>query len=137
MSALHDRFAAHLDSLGLKKWAWEPKPFCAGGHPRPVYAMHGDLCQDCLDAHGIDGSVPQSYPDSFRFKRLPRNFLHAETLIGALNAWADATDTGLSIARVPNTEEPWRVQIGQRPFWFGAELEETLLAAVVEAIMSR
>ncbi|MDA8205201.1 MAG: hypothetical protein M0Z36_03965 [Thermaerobacter sp.] len=131
---LNELFAEQLDLLGLKKWAWEKDPRCPQGHRRPSYAMNGDVCQDCLDAYGIDTSIPQIYPDTFRFQRRARNFLQTDILIGVLNAWADATDTGLTLIRIPNTAEPWRVQINGQPFWFGATLERTVLSAIAKEI---
>lgn len=96
-----------------------------------------DLFAGHLDSLGLNQWAWEPEPSCAAGRRRPRNFLRADILIGALNAWADATNTGLSIMRVPNTEEPWRLQIGHRPFWFGEELEKTLLAAIVEAIVAR
>lgn len=131
---LNEQFAAHLNAVGLRRLAWEPDPFCPQGHPRPAYAMTGDLCLTCLDAIHYDPTLPQSIPDTYRFRRRARNFARAEVLIPALNAWCDKTDNRLVIIRVPNTDEPWRVQINHRAFWFGITLAETTLAAIVEAI---
>lgn len=108
--------AKALAAAGLGEYAWADTLCCPQGHTMPTHGEsagdridldEGDLCGLCIVGNNVPGRLLEAkqyaddptYHPEWRFRRAPKDFSDATTLLAALEAYCEKTGLGYTVGR--------------------------------------